>query len=298
MSLADLRAFEMRRGLSLASLCDLVSERHARGEATVLLAGGTDWMVEQELRGMLAEGQAGPLLVDISRMDELRGIHLTDGTLRVGAATTYLEMRRSEIVRERAPLLDRMARDVGAVQIQARGTLGGNIATASPAADGVAALAALDAEIVVRSARGERRIPIAALQTGYKASSRAPDEIIVAVDIALPAAGSSWIWRKVGARRAQAISKVALAGIAEVQDGAVTRIGLGMASVAPVTALLPKTRALALSRPLADLTPDAIDGAVAEDIAPIDDVRSTREYRIHCAKAVTRGFLRQLGAPV
>ncbi|NUQ76190.1 MAG: FAD binding domain-containing protein [Polyangiaceae bacterium] len=298
MSLADLRAFEMRRGLSLASLCDLVSERHARGEATVLLAGGTDWMVEQELRGMLAEGQAGPLLVDISRMDELRGIHLTDGTLRVGAATTYLEMRRSEIVRERAPLLDRMARDVGAVQIQARGTLGGNIATASPAADGVAALAALDAEIVVRSARGERRIPIAALQTGYKASSRAPDEIIVAVDIALPAAGSSWIWRKVGARRAQAISKVALAGIAEVQNGAVTRIGLGMASVAPVTALLPKTRALALSRPLADLTPDAIDGAVAEDIAPIDDVRSTREYRIHCAKAVTRGFLRQLGAPV
>lgn len=247
---------------------------------------------------MLAEGQAGPLLVDISRMDELRGIHLTDGTLRVGAATTYLEMRRSEIVRERAPLLDRMARDVGAVQIQARGTLGGNIATASPAADGVAALAALDAEIVVRSARGERRIPIAALQTGYKASSRAPDEIIVAVDIALPAAGSSWIWRKVGARRAQAISKVALAGIAEVQNGAVTRIGLGMASVAPVTALLPKTRALALSRPLADLTPDAIDGAVAEDIAPIDDVRSTREYRIHCAKAVTRGFLRQLGAPV
>lgn len=298
MSLADLRAFEMRRGLSLASLCDLVSERHARGEATVLLAGGTDWMVEQELRGMLAEGQTGPLLVDISRMDELRGIHLTDGTLRVGAATTYLEMRRSEIVRERAPLLDRMARDVGAVQIQARGTLGGNIATASPAADGVAALAALDAEIVVRSARGERRIPIAALQTGYKASSRAPDEIIVAVDIALPAAGSSWIWRKVGARRAQAISKVALAGIAEVQNGAVTRIGLGMASVAPVTALLPKTRALALSRPLADLTPDAIDGAVAEDIAPIDDVRSTREYRIHCAKAVTRGFLRQLGAPV
>ncbi|MCK6588022.1 MAG: FAD binding domain-containing protein [Polyangiaceae bacterium] len=298
MSLADLRAFEMRRGLSLASLCDLVSERHARGEATVLLAGGTDWMVEQELRGMLAEGQTGPLLVDISRMDELRGIHLTDGTLRVGAATTYLEMRRSEIVRERAPLLDRMARDVGAVQIQARGTLGGNIATASPAADGVAALAALDAEIVVRSARGERRIPIAALQTGYKASSRAPDEIIVAVDIALPAAGSSWIWRKVGARRAQAISKVALAGIAEVQNGAITRIGLGMASVAPVTALLPKTRALALSRPLADLTPDAIDGAVAEDIAPIDDVRSTREYRIHCAKAVTRGFLRQLGAPV
>jgi CO/xanthine dehydrogenase FAD-binding subunit len=191
-----------------------------------------------------------------------------------------------------------MARDVGAVQIQARGTLGGNIATASPAADGTAALAALDAEILVRSVRGERRIPIAALQTGYKKSSRAPDEIIVAIEIALPPAGSPWIWRKVGARRAQAISKVALAGVAEVRDGKLARIGLGMASVAPVTAFLPNTRALALSRPLAELTPDAIDRAVAEDIAPIDDVRSTREYRIHCAKAVTRGFLRELGAPV
>lgn len=298
MSLVDLRSFEMRRGLSLASLCDLVSERHAAGEPTVLLAGGTDWMVEQEIRGPLAEGQGGPLLVDISRMDELRGIHLTGDTLRIGAATTYLEMRRSDFVTERAPLLARMARDVGAAQIQARGTLGGNIATASPAADGTAALAALDADILVRSVRGERRIPIAALQTGYKKSSRAPDEIIVAVEIALPAAGSPWIWRKVGARRAQAISKVALAGIAEVKDGQLARIGLGMASVAPVTALLPKTRALALSRPLADLTQSEIDDAVAQDIAPIDDVRSTREYRIHCAKAVTRGFFRELGAPV
>ena len=298
MSLADLRLFEMRRGLDLAALCDLVSERHGRGERTVLLAGGTDWMVEQELRGPLGEGQSGPLLVDVSRMEELRGVRLTGDTLRIGAATTYLEVRRSEAVLDRAPLLARMARDVGAVQIQARGTLGGNIATASPAADGTAALAALDAEILVRSVRGERRIPIAALQTGYKASTRAPDEIIVAVEIALPPAGSAWIWRTVGARRAQAISKVALAGVAHVIDGKLARIGLGMASVAPVTALLPKTRALALSRPLADLTQGAIDAAVAEDIAPIDDVRSTRDYRIHCAKAVTRGFLRDLGAPV
>jgi CO/xanthine dehydrogenase FAD-binding subunit len=298
MSLADLRLFEMRRGLDLAALCDLVSERHARGEPTVLLAGGTDWMVEQEIRGPLGEGQKGPLLIDISRMEELRGIHLDHGTLRIGAATTYLEMRRSEAVLERAPLLERMARDVGAVQIQARGTLGGNIATASPAGDGTAALGALDAEILVRSARGERRIPIAALQTGYKKSSRAPDEIIVAIEIELPPAGSPWIWRKVGARRAQAISKVALAGVAAWNEGTLARLGLGMASVAPVTALLPKTRALALSRPLAELTPDEVDRAVAEDIAPIDDVRSTREYRVHCAKAVTRGFLRELGAPV
>lgn len=298
MSLADLRLFEMRRALSLEAVCDLVSERHARGEATVLLAGATDWMVEQELRRPLKDGEAPPLIVDISRMKELRGIELSGDTLRIGAAATYLEVRRSPAVLERAPLFERMARDVGAVQIQARGTLGGNIATASPAADGVAVLAAYDADVLVRSARGERRIPFASLQTGYKASTRAPDEIIVAVEIALPPAGSPWVWRKVGARRAQAISKVALAGVAEVRDGKAARLGLGMASVAPVTARLPKTRALVLSRPLAELTPEDVDGAVAEDVAPIDDVRSTRDYRIHCAKAVTRGFLRDLGAPV
>src|SRR4029079_19108701 len=110
--------------------------------------------------------------------------------LRVGAATTYLEMRRSAVIRDRAPLLDRMAKDVGAVQIQARGTLGGNLATASPAADGVAALAAYDADILVRSPRGERRIPMSDLQTGYKTGARAADEVIVAIEISLPPAGS------------------------------------------------------------------------------------------------------------
>src|SRR5262249_10702825 len=161
--------------------------------------------------------------------------------LRIGAATTYLEMRRSAVVNEHAPLLERMGRDVGAIQIQARGTLGGNLATASPAADGVAALAAYDAVIVVRSVRGERRITMGELQTGYKRSTRAADEVIVAVEIALPKAGSPWCWRKVGARRAQAISKVALAGVAEVAGGRATRFGLGMASVAPVTALMSST---------------------------------------------------------
>jgi CO/xanthine dehydrogenase FAD-binding subunit len=171
-----------------------------------------------------------PLVVDISRLGERRGIALAGDTLRVGAATTYLEMRRSELIRERAPLLERRGRDVGAVQIQARGTLGGNLTTASPAADGVAALAAFGATIVVQSVRGERRIPIGALQTGYKRSSRAADEVIVAVEIALPKAGSPWYWRKIGVRRAQAISKVALAGVAEVSGGRITRLGLGMAS--------------------------------------------------------------------
>jgi CO/xanthine dehydrogenase FAD-binding subunit len=290
----DLTRYEMRRAPSLDGLCELVAERHARGEETVLLAGGTDWMVEQEMRPPLGAGAQTPLVVDVSRLEALRGIALDGDTLRVGAAATYLEMRRSEAVTRRAPLLARMAADVGAIQIQARGTLGGNLATASPAADGVAGIAPFDPTIVVRSVHGERRIPFAALQTGYKKSTRAPDEVFVAIELPLPPEGSPWLWRKVGTRRAQAISKVALGAIAVVEGGRATRVGLGMASVAPVTALLPKTRALLGSKPLAALTDAEIDAAVGEDVAPIDDVRSTREYRLHCARAVVRGFVAAL----
>ena len=134
------------------------------------------------------------------------------------------------------------------------------------------------------------------LQTGYKSSTRAPDEVIVAVDLPLTKKGSPWFWRKVGTRRAQAISKVALAAIAELDGDQVVRCGLGMASVAPVTALLPKTRQLFLSTSLTRLTGPAIDKAVEADITPIDDVRSTRRYRLHVAQAVVRDFARTLGA--
>ncbi len=294
MTIADLTAYAMERVASVDALTKLVALRAAAGHATVLLAGGTDWMVEQEMRRPSAPDAALPLVIDVSRLHDLRGIDLDGDRLRIGAATTYLEMRHHPAVRERAPLLDRMARDVGAEQIQARGTLGGNLATASPAADGVAALAAYDATIVVRSVRGERRIPFAELQTGYKKGTRAVDEVIVAVEIDLPPAGSPWIWRKVGTRRAQAISKVALAGVAVVAGGRCTRFGVGMASVAAVTALLPGVRALALAAPLDVIDAAALDAAVEVDIRPLDDVRSTGDYRLHVAKAAVRGFFRQL----
>jgi xanthine dehydrogenase small subunit len=298
VTVADLVAYDMKRAESLESVCAILAERHSRGESTVLLAGGTDWVVEQEMRKPLEPGQALPLVIDISRLGELRGISFQRGVLRIGAATTYLEMRRHSDILTRAPMLEKMAADLGAMQIQGRGTLGGNLATASPAADGVAALAAYDATIVVRSVRGERRIAFTDLQTGYKKSTRAPDEIIVAIEMNPPAEGTPWLWRKVGTRRAQAISKMALAGIAVRSDERVVRFGLGMASVAPVTATLPNTRSLVLSKPLPDITAAELDAAVLSDISPIDDVRSTGDYRKHVAKNIVRGFLRDLGAPV
>jgi xanthine dehydrogenase small subunit len=296
VSLADLPRYGFARPGSLADACALLADRTARAEKTVLLAGGTDFMVEVSQGGLRPDPL--PLVVDVSRLPELGGIDWDGKRMRIGAAVSYLELQRHGAVRDHAPLIARMTHDIGGPTIQARGTLGGNLATASPAADGVAAIAAYDPIIEVQSARGTRRIAMADLQTGYKKSSRADDEVIVAVELSPPPRGAPWCWRKVGTRLAQAISKVALAGVAELDGGRATRIGLAMASVAPVTALLPKTRALVAGKPLAELRRADVDAVVAADITPIDDVRSTGEYRLHCAKAAVRAFLRDLGAPL
>lgn len=300
MSIADLEHHELWRPGSLDALCDRLAERHAAGRKTVLLAGGTDWVVEQEMAKAADPGAPLPLVADVSRLAELRGIELQGNTLRVGAAATYLEMRRHPHIGQgdrRAELLARMAQDLGALQIQARGTLGGNLATGSPAADGVCVLAAYGATIVLRSIRGERKVSISEYQTGYKKSVRDPDEVITAFEIDLPAR-YVWYWRKVGTRRAQAISKVALAAVAVVEDGKVARAGFGMASVAPVTALLRNTQSLLRRTPVAALSAAELDAAVLSDISPLDDVRSTREYRAHCARILVKDFARQLGARV
>lgn len=296
MSLSDLPLHPFARVESLAALCRLLSERSLRGEETVLLAGGTDFIVERHMAPAAPIEGTFPLVVDVSRIPELTGIAIHGDTARIGAGTTFLTLRRHDLLAARVPMLGAMSRDVGAIQIQARGTLGGNLATASPAADGVAALAALDAEIVLASERGTRSVPIHSYYTGYKLSTRTADEVICRIDFRLPKDGAFTSWRKVGTRSAQSISKVALAGVAEVAEGRVTRIGLGMASVAPTTALLPTVRALALDAPLAKLTETTLEAATLDDIAPIDDVRSTAAYRRHVAVALVKDFFRRLAA--
>lgn len=296
MSVTDLPRFDMVHPESLEDLCSLIHDERDRPGGVAMLAGGTDLMVEIVQKG--SRSGPLPLVVDISRMASLRGIRFDAGRLRIGGATTYLEIERSGLVQQHAPLLCRMGQDVGGPTIQARGTLGGNLATSSPAADGVAAIAAYDPVIVLRSVRGERQVPLAELQTGYKQSSRAVDEVIVAVECDTPPLGSPWIWRKVGTRLAQAISKVAIGGVAVVEEGRITRFGLALASVAPVTCLMSATRAYVLENGLSAVSTAGLDAAVERDVAPIDDIRSTRDYRVHCSRAVVRAFLRQLGASV
>ncbi len=297
MSLVDLSRYQLRHVGTLEDLCELVHEHTAPGAAgAVLLAGGTDFFPELSQRSWT--DALLPMVFDVSRLEALGGVSWDGQRLRIGAVTTYAQLQRDPLVTEHAPLLQRMARDVGGPSIQARGTLGGNIATASPAADGVATLSALQATVELQSVRGSRRVAIGELQTGYKQSLRQADEVIVAVEITPFVSEPFWYWRKIGARAAQAISKVAVAAAAERSQGRVTRFGLALASVAPVTAQMRATRQLVLGAELATLDGSALDAAVASDVSPIDDLRSTRAYRLRCCKALVRELLRQLGSPV
>ena len=221
--------------------------------------------------------------IDLWPLGELRGIAAVDGGLRIGALTTWSEIRDSALVAERIPILAAAAREVGGVQIQNRGTLGGNVANGSPAGDSLPVLAVADAVVVLRSADAERRVPFTSFYTGYRATVMRPDELIVAVESS-PVEGRQW-FRKVGTRAAQAISKVVMAAVRGPQP----RIALG--SVAATVLRLPHTEAALASG-------EAIERAqqvLAEEISPIDDVRSTAEYRKRVAVNLLGQWWRETG---
>ena len=218
--------------------------------------------------------------IDLWNLDELRGIGLDAGRLRIGALTTYSEIIASKLVTRRLPMLVAASREVGGAQIQNRGTLGGNIANASPAGDTLPVLAAAGAKVALRSTRGERTVPFESFYTGYRASVRQPDELIVAVEF--PAVDGRQWWRKVGTRRAQAISKVMMAGV----RGSEVRIAFG--SVAPTVVLARQAAAFLHGGG----TLAGAQAALLKEITPIDDVRSTREYRARVAANLLAEFWR------
>ena len=244
-----------------ASLSDALHMLRDEG-ALMPIAGCTDVYVN--LHFGLAKEQR---YIDLWPIPELRGIGADGAAVRIGALTTYSELIRSPLVRRRIPMLVAAAREVGGRQIQHRGTIGGNIANASPAGDALPALAAADAVIVLRSASAERKVPFAAFFTGYRKTVRQDDELIVAVEV--PKIEGRQYWRKVGTRRAQAISKVMCAAV----RGPSVKVALG--SVAATVVRLPQTERILSSR---GVLADA-QAALEREIAPIDDVRSTGDYR-------------------
>ena len=286
---AGLETCELVSPESIAEACSILASARDAGRIATLLAGGTDWIVDRHLADV-SKAKEVHLVVDLGRIEELRSVRAYDregeSRLRLGAGVTYWKLRRDPRIARVVPLLGSMAADVGAVQIQTRGTLGGNLATASPAADGVAALMALEAELTLSGAQGARTVSIDGFFTGYRKTVLAAGEIVTAVDLRVPRAGAAARWQKVGTRRAQAISKVALASVVESLDGVVTRARFGMASVAASTAPLLEVRAALEGRPLDSIEQRDTDAAVERDIQPIDDVRSTGDYRFHVAKAL------------
>ena len=216
--------------------------------------------------------------LDIWPLAELREITRARNGIRIGALATYTSMIQSPIVRESLPMLVEAARQIGGVQIQNRGTLGGNIANASPAGDSLPVLAAADAVVILQSVDGDRRVPIGEFYTGYRRTVRRPNELVVAVEVPR-VEGKQW-FRKVGTRAAQAISKVVMAGV----RGPAPRLSIG--SVAPVVLRLRRTEAL-LAR-AASL--DEAARVFHEEIQPIDDLRSTAAYRRHVAESLLRRF--------
>jgi xanthine dehydrogenase small subunit len=249
-----------------------------RYERRTPVAGATDVYVALNF-GLLAPRQ----FLDIWALDELRTISMHNDSLVIGALTSYTSLIQSHLVAEHLPMLAEASRLVGGVQIQNRGTLGGNIANGSPAADGVPVLSAADAIVVVRSADAERRIPLNGFYTGYRTSVMRPDELIVAVEVP-HVEGKQW-FRKVGTRAAQAISKIVMAAI----RGPSPRIAFG--SVAPTVVRVPETEsALASGR--------SIDEAVeilGRELKPIDDVRSTADYRRRVSQNLLRRFWTETG---
>lgn len=244
----------------------------------VPLAGCTDLYVA------LNFGTLRPTrFLNLWNLDALRGIEARGSTLRIGALTTYTDIIKSGVVRRRLPMLAAAAREIGGVQIQNRGTIGGNVANASPAGDTLPVLLAVDALVVLRSAAGTRRVPMTSFYTGYRQTAARPEELIVGFEIAA-VKGRQW-FRKVGTRAAQAIAKIVIAGVENKTRGG-THVRLAMGSVAPTPLRLWQTeQAIAKGVPLADA-----QQVLQNEIAPIDDVRSTAEYRRQVAANLLAQF--------
>lgn len=252
-------------------------------------AGGTDLMVVLEA-GHLPEGR----YVSLQHCPELLGIQeIEGGRVSIGAMTTYTEIQRSRRLARDYPLLGLAARETGGVATQNRGTIGGNIANASPAADTPPVLLVYDAELELISASGSRRVPYAKFHLGYKQMDLRPGEIIGRIVLPPRAGRTEWrsYYRKVGTRRAQAISKVCLAGLIRVEANAIQDVRIALGSVGPTVIRALTTEEALRGQPLDADTIAAAERALLTEIAPIDDIRSTARYRARVAENLMREFL-------
>lgn len=263
------------------------------GEALELRAARPDWMVLAGGTDLMVNANHRPVpagILDLWRLGGLGSIEAGADAVTIGAGATWSEVERHPVIRERLAPLALAAREIGALQIQARGTLGGNVGTSSPVGDSLPVLLALDAALEVASVRGRRRVPYHAWCTGYRTTQLAPDELIVSAVLPLPGPATRTTWRKVGTRRAQSISKVMGAAAIELDGDTVAsaRVALGAVADRPIriTAVEDAVRGQRLGATAAE----AARAALREAIRPIDDVRSTAAYRRDVAENLVARF--------
>jgi CO/xanthine dehydrogenase FAD-binding subunit len=274
-----------------ASLQAVVSLLAAEPGIWLPIAGGTDVMV-QYAAGKLPARR----LVSIWNLSELRSIEILPDEIRIGAGCTYTDLREHQVVQNEFSLLARAAAWTGGIANQNRGTLGGNIVNASPAADSLPALLAYEADLILVSVRGERRLPYREFHIGYKKTKLASDELIRTICITRQFSNHFAYTRKVGARNAQAISKVSIAALGHCGGGVVEDIRIALGSVAPVPIRLVETERLLLGKTVdRSLLALAKKTAIAE-IQPIDDIRSTARYRSAIVGNLVTEFLQKLGS--
>ena len=255
------------------------------------IAGGTDVMVQYSA-GKLSARQ----LISIANLAELQAIDILPDEIRIGAGCTYSSLRSHNVIAAEFPLLASAARWTGGIANQNRGTLGGNIVNASPAADSLPALLAYEAELILVSVRGERHVPYMGFHTGYKKMQLAADELIRAVCLRREFSTYLHYARKVGARNAQAISKVCIAGVGRlgVNQLVVEDIRIALGSVAPVPIRLTEVERLVKGKPINAELLRLARSAVASATQPIDDIRSTARYRAAVAGNLVVELLEQL----
>jgi CO/xanthine dehydrogenase FAD-binding subunit len=253
------------------------------------IAGGTDLMVLLEA-GKLPHKR----FLSVAKLDDLRGVDVTDADVTLGALTTYAEIQKHPLLQAEFPLLCTAARETGSVATQNRGTLGGNIVNASPAADSPPALLVYDAEIELVSQRGARWLPYHGFHSGYKKMDMASYELLRAVRLPRRAAAWRQYYRKVGTRKAQAISKVCFAGAALIVDGVIRDVRIALGSVAPIVLRAVETEQALRGQRIAPPVISVAKEILVKEIAPIDDIRSTGRYRLRVAQNLLEEFLSQL----
>jgi len=253
------------------------------------LAGCTDLMVTEP-----EDRLDWPGVLDLRGISELRGIEWRGETLEIGAVTAFSEIRDSPEVRQSFPALAEAASRIGGWQIQNRASLGGNMANASPAGDSLPVLLVLDAQVVLVGPEGKRSVPYRDFHLGYRQTALGPGEIIGWVQLPKPPIGATQFFRKVGTREAQAISKVVVALLASVSDGQISDYRLAAGSVAETPVRLTEVEEAMVGRALKPEVADLAGHLAAQAVRPIDDVRSTAEYRRFALAQVVRRMTLQL----